>query len=42
MSCFTFPDQSSVAIVERFGKFQRIARSGFNFVNCCIGGQTRP
>ncbi|CAL8466533.1 g6069 [Coccomyxa elongata] len=35
--CFACPAQSTVQIIERFGKFNRIARSGCNFVNCFLG-----
>lgn len=30
-------DQSSVRVIEQFGKFSRIAYPGFNCVWCCIG-----
>lgn len=33
----TTTDQSSVQVVEQFGKFSRIAYPGFNCVCCCIG-----
>ncbi|KAI7845808.1 hypothetical protein COHA_000719 [Chlorella ohadii] len=35
--CCACVDQSSVEVIEQFGKFSRIAYPGFNFVWCCIG-----
>ncbi|PSC73089.1 hypersensitive-induced response 1 [Micractinium conductrix] len=35
--CCTCVDQSSVEVIETFGKFSRIAYPGFNAVWCCIG-----
>lgn len=35
--CCTCVDQSSVEVIEQFGKFSRIAYPGFNTVWCCIG-----
>ncbi|KAL4448951.1 hypothetical protein ABPG77_007668 [Micractinium sp. CCAP 211/92] len=36
-ACCTCVDQSSVEVIEQFGKFSRIAYPGFNTVWCCIG-----
>lgn len=35
--CFSCVDNAQVGIVERFGKFERIAHPGFNCLLCCIG-----
>jgi regulator of protease activity HflC (stomatin/prohibitin superfamily) len=37
MACFVCPDNSSVALIERFGKFDRLASPGFNCVQCYCG-----
>lgn len=37
MACFACPDNSSVAIIERFGKYDRVAHPGFNVVCCLLG-----
>ncbi|KAI8463196.1 MAG: flagellar associated protein [Monoraphidium minutum] len=35
--CYTCPRQETVAVVEAFGKFERIAESGCNCLNPCFG-----
>ncbi|KDD76346.1 hypothetical protein H632_c259p1 [Helicosporidium sp. ATCC 50920] len=35
--CWTTPDESSVAMIEQFGKFVKVAQPGFNCVWCCLG-----
>lgn len=35
--CCTCVDQSSIEVIEQFGKFSRIAYPGFNTIWCCIG-----
>ncbi|KAK9808140.1 hypothetical protein WJX73_001299 [Symbiochloris irregularis] len=35
--CFSCIDNAQVGVVEKFGKYQRIAHPGFNCVCCCIG-----
>lgn len=35
--CVSCPEQSTVAIVERFGKFSRVAAPGFNCIQCWCG-----
>lgn len=32
-------DQSSIQVIEQFGKYRRMAQPGFNCVCCCIGEQ---
>lgn len=32
-------DQSSIQVIEQFGKYSRMAQPGFNCVCCCIGEQ---
>lgn len=38
---FTCVDQANLAVVEQFGKFNRIAQPGFNCVCCCLGYAVR-
>ncbi|KAK9918229.1 hypothetical protein WJX75_002408 [Coccomyxa subellipsoidea] len=35
--CYSCVDNASVEVIERFGKFHRIAQPGFNCVCCCLG-----
>lgn len=35
--CCTCVDQSSIQVIEQFGKFKRMAYPGFNCVWCCLG-----
>lgn len=35
--CFACIEQADLGIIERFGKFNRIAHPGFNVVCCCTG-----
>ncbi|KAL4429210.1 hypothetical protein ABPG77_010189 [Micractinium sp. CCAP 211/92] len=37
LQCFTAVEESSVEVVEWFGKYHRIARPGFSCVLCCFG-----
>lgn len=37
----TCVDQANLAVIERFGKFERIAQPGFNCVCCCLGQAVR-
>ncbi|KAL4443375.1 hypothetical protein ABPG75_011112 [Micractinium tetrahymenae] len=37
MQCFTAVAESSVEVVEWFGKYRRIARPGFSCIPCCLG-----
>ncbi|KAK9834293.1 hypothetical protein WJX81_004104 [Elliptochloris bilobata] len=37
VSCFTCPSQSSVAVIERFGRFNRFAHAGLNWINPFCG-----
>jgi regulator of protease activity HflC (stomatin/prohibitin superfamily) len=34
-------DQANLAVIERFGKFDRIGHPGFNCVCCCLGESVR-
>lgn len=38
--CYSCVDQGTVEIVERFGKFHRVAYPGFNCVCCLLGEQS--
>ncbi|BDA49038.1 Hypersensitive-induced response protein 1 [Coccomyxa sp. Obi] len=35
--CYSCVDNASVEVIERFGKFHRIAQPGYNCVCCCLG-----
>ncbi|CAL8463935.1 g3470 [Coccomyxa elongata] len=35
--CYSCVDNASVEVIERFGKFHRIAQPGYNCVCCCVG-----
>jgi len=37
MSCFTCIEQADLGVIEKFGKFDRVATPGFNVVCCCLG-----
>eukprot|EP00898_Chlorokybus_atmophyticus_P007600 jgi/Chlat1/7841/Chrsp66S07286 len=36
-ACCSCPETSTLGVIEKFGKFQRFAEPGFNFLCCCCG-----